>query len=98
MNAERTTTFLMANLGSEIVRFFGLKKNGLTGMAKASAERALKIVDSLLNRPDVGGGKEEVKILKMIIEDALSDKPVCTVTEKELNSYFNPFALRVLSV
>jgi hypothetical protein len=27
MNTERTTYFLMANLGSEIARFFALKKS-----------------------------------------------------------------------
>ena len=96
MNTERTTNFLMANLGSEMMRFFGLIKQDNIPFAQKSAERVLKIIDSIKNRSDIKGGKEEVEILKSITLDALNDNHGFNVSEKELNSYFLPFASRAI--
>lgn len=97
MNTERTVAFLMANLGSEIARIFSAQKRGATPMVASGADRAIKIINELLGRPDLGNGHQEVEILKMIVEDLASDQPIHLKDELALNSYFLPFAQRVLT-
>jgi hypothetical protein len=65
-------------------------------MAKSSAERAYKIIDSFMILEDAGEGKKEVEIIRTIIKDVISEKPQLNISEKELNSYFIPFAKRVI--
>ena len=96
MRTERSTSFLMANLGSELTRFFALQKQGDRQNAEASANRSYDIILKLSAREDIGGGKREIEILKDIIKDALSDEQKYHITEAELNTYFIPFAERVL--
>lgn len=96
MNTKRTTTFLMANLGSEMVRLFNLKRQGRIDDAKASAARAVILIDSIVSRPDIGQGAKEAEILRGIVKDVAETSPRYSVSEKELNSYFAPFALRAL--
>ncbi len=96
MKTQRTPAFLMANLGSEVAQIFQFKNNNHLDMAKSSAERAYKIIDSFIVHRDAGEGKKEVEILRMIIKDSLSEKPELHISEDDLNSYFTPFAKRVL--
>ena len=63
---------------------------------RADIKRIFKIIDSVKNRSDIKGGKEEVEILKSITMDALADNHSFNVSEKELNSYYLPFASRAL--
>ena len=88
----------MANLGSELIRFFALRKRGEEQNALASATRARKIIQDMSAREDIGNGKQELVILEKIIEDALSQSPQYRITDKDLNSYFMPFASRTLAV
>ena len=67
MNTERTTYFLMANLGSELIRFFALRKRGEEQNALASATRARKIIQDMSAREDIGNGKQELVILEKIM-------------------------------
>jgi hypothetical protein len=98
MNPQRTTVFLMANLGIEIMRLFGYKKRGDMADARLSGERASKIIDSLESHPDINGGKREVEMIRdVMIEDALSDTPQYHITENNVNSYFMPFSMRALA-
>lgn len=97
MNTERTVQFLMANLGSELIRFFSLRRQGRQEDALASAQRVRLIINQLLLHKDIGNGANEVLVLKMLIEDALSTTPQYSVNDQELNSYFRPFAERVLT-
>ena len=96
MKTERTPTFLMANLGSEMTRLFESKKKGQFEMAKSSAERAYKIIDTFIVHRDSGEGKKEAEILRMIIRDSLSDKPELNINEDDLSSYFKSFANRII--
>lgn len=98
MNTERTTSFLMANLGSELIRFFALQRQKDNERARASADRAFRIMNQLLEHKDIGNGRREVALLKELTDDALLPSPLYRVTEAELNSYFMPFASRVLAV
>lgn len=98
MNTERTTSFLMANLGSELTRFFVLQRQGDHKNAEARANRSLDIISKIMVREDIGNGKKEIGILKDIVEDVLSGSRKYNVTGEELSSYFFPFAQRVLTV
>ncbi|MDE2188439.1 MAG: hypothetical protein KGJ35_01780 [Patescibacteria group bacterium] len=98
MNPQRTTQFLMANLGVEITRLFGYKKNGNIADAITSGKRACKIIDSLESHHDINGGKKEVEMIReVMINDALSIKPKYHVTEAQISSYFAPFSMRALA-
>ena len=94
---ERTTVFLMANLGSEMTRCLDLEKRRQREEAEKSAKRAFRIMDQLEVRPDIGTGKQEAAILRNILQDALSQAPKYRVSEQELATYFLPFARKVLA-
>ena len=98
MKSPRTTVFLMANLGTEILRLFGYKNKGDLADARMSAERASRIIDSLERHPDINSGKKEVDMIrKVMVEDALSDRPEYHITEADVSSYFMPFSMRALA-
>ena len=96
MNSERTTLFLMANLGSELMRFFKFKEHGNIDFAEASAARALKIIEAVASRGESSAGREAL-VFKEIIDDANTAAPHYHISEKELNSYFIPLASRIVS-
>jgi hypothetical protein len=98
MNNQRTTQFLMANLGVEIMRLFSYKKQGNIVEARTSGERASKIIDSLENHPHINSGKKEVEMIReVMIKDVLSEKPKYQITERNIDSYFMPFSIRALA-
>lgn len=97
MKTERTTYFLMANLGSELIRFLALQKNKNSKDARTSADRAFHIMEQLMERKDIGNGKQEVAILKKLIDDSLSSSHLYNLNENDLNSYFMPFVSRALT-
>jgi hypothetical protein len=97
MTPQRTTQFLMANLGSEVSRLFAFKRRGEIDQARTSAERALKITTALEHHPRINGGRKEVEILKDIIKNAFLKKPKYHITEGELTAYFRPFSIRALA-
>jgi len=94
---ERTATFLMANLGSDMSQLFSHIDNGELEKAKSPRERANRIIDELLNHPELKGRSGEVEILKKIIQDVFSEKRELKVEKEEIEDYFMPFALRALS-
>ncbi len=94
---ERTTCFLIANLGSELIRFFALQRKKDTKNAKLSADRALFIIGQIMKQKDIGNGKQEMFIFKEIINDSLLNSHKYNINDSDLNSYFLPFASRTLS-
>ena len=96
MKQQRTAYFLMANLGSELVRFFNLKQKGESGEALNSAERAFDLMRQLKAHHDIGHGAQEVAILESVLRDALTNSPQYLISSEELHCYFAPFAGRVL--
>jgi len=92
---ERTALFLMANLGSELVRFFSFRGEHKNDLAQESADRAFKIIAQIAEK-DSAGARGEALIFKAVIEDALSAAPCYKIYEEEINSYFAPLAERVL--
>ena len=96
MNIDRSTVFLLANLGSEISRLYAFKNKGQKAMMMASAVRANSIVETLINHPDIGNGKAEVEALQKIINAIVADDGYIQ-EEKIVQSYFTPFAHRALA-
>jgi hypothetical protein len=94
---ERSPTFLMANLGSEVSQVFMYVERDNLEMARNSAERANKIIDELINHPELIGRTEEVEMVNKIISDLFSKERQLEVEQDEMEDYFMPFALRALS-
>ncbi len=86
----------MANLGSDISQLFSHLERGETRLATSAAGRARKIVEKLLAHEELKGRTAEIEILRDIIDDALSGKPLFDVSRNELEDYFLPFSMRVL--
>lgn len=96
MKIERTAQFLFANLGSEITRFFGLRKRNMHDEAHLSIKRALGIIDSILVSNASKSAREEAMILRTVIIDLMQESAQFTVGERELQSFFLPFAQSVM--
>ena len=97
MTTERSTVFLMANLGSEIERLYMAHDSGDRGKITGSYERAVAIITELENRDDIGNGKGEVELVKGVVDDIASANPQLSVRAEDMRSYFLPFAMRALS-
>ncbi|MDO8664961.1 MAG: hypothetical protein Q7K44_05485 [Candidatus Liptonbacteria bacterium] len=98
MNKTRTPLFLMANLGSDMSQLFSYVDKGELKLLESAALRARKIIDELLIHPDMEGRTGEIEILKDIIEDIFAEKRRFAVKKTEIEEYFMPFALRLMSV
>lgn len=92
----RTSHFLMANLGSEIARFYRAMDTNAMERALACSERALRIIEELRTYPELRGRTDEIDILSAILQDASSAAPAYKVSHQDLEAYFMPFALRTL--
>ncbi len=86
----------MANLGSEVQRFFSFQEAKDIARAKTSADRALKIIADI-KAQDTGSAASEADIFQDIIIDALTAAPQYLITAEQLAGYFTPLATRVLS-
>lgn len=98
MNTARTPLFLMANLGSEVSQIFSHIEKGDLSSAKSSRSRAERIVRAILLHPSMKNRTGEVEILEEIMEDVFVPHRRFSITKAEIDSYFLPFALRVLSL
>ena len=94
---ERTPLFYLANLGSEVNRIFTLKEKGLTKEVEGAYNRAMGIVEKLLNHPDLAGRTGEIKMLKDYLEQSMRSKDT-QFLKKEWQVYFSPYANRLFSV
>ena len=98
IDVKRTSTFLMANLGSEIARLFLAVEKGDELKIKATKERADGILHQLENMPDMKSRQIELSIINEVIDDLEKKQKQFSVTAESFSRYFQPFALRVLSV
>lgn len=93
---RRTPLFLMANLGTEIVRIFSFQEKGDRELANRSAERALKIIAELTTQKESEGAAREAEILKMVVEDSISKETELHNNKREWESFFLPFAIKAM--
>jgi hypothetical protein len=96
MNTERTSLFLMANLGAEVSRLLSAKEKNDTAETNESLARALKIIEKINAMSDMQTRLGEISLLRQVIVDIVEPKPILQASRKELTSYFEPFALRLL--
>ena len=95
---EKNATFYMANLGSELLRLFIWREKKDEHNAKASALRCLKIIKDLQQVSSKPGAIKEAHILEDIIKDFMeNDLKNYSISKEDLEKYFNPFAMRVMS-
>jgi len=93
---ERSSLFLVANLGSEIARYFQiLKKNGRSHREQ-SLERIKKLLLDIDSCDDMKIRRKEFDALLPFIKDASLGTIDCNVAERECQTYFYPIALRFM--
>lgn len=91
MTNERTSLFLMANLGAEASRLFSAREVEDNDRITTSLTRAQSILDELSQLPDMKDRAEELLILRRALTEQI-------VTPRYLKSYFTPFALRLMTM
>ena len=95
---KKNNTFYMANLGSELMRAFLLREKGDKENATASALRCSKIIHDLAGSENSASELKELLILEDILKDFLENNlKNYSISKKDLESYFNPFAIRAMS-
>jgi uncharacterized alpha/beta hydrolase family protein len=94
--SQRSTLFLMANLGSAISRALSFLENDEKELFEKAKEECLKIIGEILENNDSKGAVAEASILKDLLLQKEGKKLGNSVKRSELNAYFSPFSLRLL--
>ena len=97
MNTERTSLFLMANLGSEVSRIFYAKEFGDSRIFEIAMMKAKSILTELKNLPDTKNNSE-IDILADVINDIGKRTRKYEISSEQLQSYFYPFAMKLMQV
>jgi len=97
MNAKRNSTFLMANLGSEITRLLSAREEKKSDLMKGAYDRSISIFNELYSRRDMINRRSELDILKQVIDSIIIKTSDIKLDPSYLKAYFMPFALRALS-
>ena len=90
MKTERTSLFLMANLGSEVSRMFSSRESGDVSFAHESLKRADRILAGIKQLSDMQTRKREIDLLAEALREP-------AVSREELQSYFDPFVARLFA-
>ena len=98
MTPARTATFYIANLGSEVARLHSALEKGDSELAAGAQQRAREIFTKLAEMPMRESAKAEMRILKEVVEDLPRPEHRFAVSKQSLESYFLPFARKVLGV
>ena len=93
---KRTTTFLMANLGSAVMRVYSSHEKKDKESSKLYSQECFKIINQIISNKDSVGGMKEALIIKSIISNLenYSSKNL-NINKKEIESYFLPFSILV---
>lgn len=97
MTNERTSLFLMANLGAETTRLISAREQNNHDNARASLTRAEHILDELSALPDMQSREEELAILRESLKKLANEQSGSSITPQYIKSYFTPFALRLMA-
>lgn len=97
MTNERTSLFLMANLGAETTRLISAREQNNNDNARVCLARAEHILDELSALPDMKSREEELRLLRDSLKKIVDEQSGPTVTPLYLKSYFTPFALRLMA-
>ncbi|GEM_PF-800018 len=97
MNTQRTSAFLMANLGSEVTRLISARERNNQAQIGACYKRSLTILKEIFSMPDMHTRVAEINILSDLIHDLANANPMLHVSRKNIVSYFTPFSIRVVN-
>ena len=98
MNTQRTSLFLMANLGAEVSRIILLTEKHDDALAREAFIRANKIIREIKALPDMKTRLQEIEALSKVIESIVESKSSVHIPAEHITSYFLPFSLRLLAV
>lgn len=98
MITERTPLFYMANLGPEVVRYFNFLEKGGDTSAEASRGRILVMTEKILAFDAMQTRRGEIEVLISVIQNPTSLDGHISKTKSHLESYFLPFAHKMLQV
>lgn len=93
---QRTSKFLMANLGAEVERIFYWKEKKDLRMLAAACNRAKTIIGQIMECPDMPARAQEIKILGDVINDLINELPEYNIFPVHLQNYFAPFVKNTL--
>jgi hypothetical protein len=93
---KRPIYFYVANLGSEVQRIFGWKEKGDKEAMQNAFKRAVSIIDTIRSFENKNANAE-MNILQKYLEKLISEDKESILDRNQISSYFNPFALRVIS-
>lgn len=94
---ERTSLFLMANLGAEVSRLISAKERGDVVLMQGALKRAEHILAEIKALPDMQPRITEIEMLSSAIHSLAAPVAEFTITTKGIKSYFTPFALRTMA-
>ena len=97
MITNRNSLFLISNLGSEVTKIFSAKKSGNVKMLEVARDKAKSIIRQLKDLPDTKNNLE-IDILSDVIEDITSKEQKYDINPEHLESYFYPFAVRLMQM
>lgn len=97
MTNERTSLFLMANLGAETARLVAARERKDREETGSSLARAEHILDEVLALPEMKSRQEELAILRDSLKNLALEQESASISPLHLKSYFTPFALRLMT-
>lgn len=97
MNNARTSTFYLANLGSEVARLQSALAKKDAELSAGALKRTRTIFEKLLSLPLRESARSEIKMLQEVVEDLPKQEHRFSVDTKSLQDYFSPFANLILS-
>lgn len=96
MSNERTPLFLMANLGSEMTRLLIACESKDMEKLRGASSRAEKMLSEIEDFDEMQSRKDELEKIRYIIKDCNEKSQKLFIDKKSLESYFVPFALRLV--
>ena len=97
MNTTRTPLFLIANLGAEVSRLVSFKEKGNEALADKAFGRAEHMIAEIKTCPEMKSRLQEITLLETAVADIANGETASNISASLLKSYFQPFALRLLS-
>jgi ribosomal protein L16 Arg81 hydroxylase len=94
--SEINSTFLMANLGSEVTRIILAKEKKDSELMQKAYHRFTKVFEELYSCKDVISRRDELDILRSVIDSLMEEVSEIEVSPEHLKSYFVPFATKAL--
>lgn len=97
MIPERTSLFLMANLGAEVSRIIAAQDRNDGDATHAALSRAEGIMSEISHLPDMRPRAQELDALEAAIRSLAQGHAPHAVSPAHLKAYFTPFALRLMT-